>query len=691
MHFAGVLCALLVTLAVEPPPAVAQVEMPATVEVGARNPAVSPDGSSLAASILGKIWTLPYEGGAATPLTSGPGWDRHPAWSPDGRFLAYSHWTASGSALLVRNLATGTVRQVHAVPDEIQQIDFDPAGRHLYFVRQRSQYEAHLWSVPVQGGEARQLTHTPGWHEWSFALAPGGDRMLLENGRYEGTDLYILEVDSLRLTRRTETPMREAAVAWSPDGRRQAWVERHDGVDRIVMSMDGGAPSEIRSLPYGQTELTFSPDGDLLVASSRKLARVDLATGDGTWRPIPFTADLPVSAAPEDDLVLTGVRLFDGRGDQYLENAWVIVRAGLVDAVGTGPLDAPPGVPVIDGRGRTLLPGLMDNHYHFWRPHAGPDLLARGVTTIRDPGVAIADGMDYKDASAWGLLAAPTIFSTGPLLDGPGGYHPMVDVTLEHPGAAAALVRGLAEQGVDALKAYFLLEPEVLAAVMAEAGALGLPVTGHLGVRTSWAEALDLGIDGLSHVRVWRDLRPPEVQPDGRDGTLDRGRDITARMQADWSDIDVDGPDATALIDRMVQAGVAIDPTLLVQRVDDDSRDSFTLEEFPAARESFERMKAFVARAVAAGVPLLAGTDNLSLVDELGVYQDAGIPNAEILRAATINGARWLGRDSEIGTVEPGRRAHLVLVDGDPLADIRSLREVDLVVKDGVVVFRRGG
>jgi len=659
-----------------------------TVDVGARNPATSPDGSTIAVSILGKVWTLPSSGGRASQVTQGLGWDRHPAWSPDGRFLAYSHWTSGGTDLVIRNMDTGLSRTVHHVPDEILQIDFDPAGENVYFIRQTSQYNAHLWRIPVQGGEEEQLTFTENWHEWSFALSPEGDEVLLETGRFEGNDLFVLGLEEKSAVRVTDTPEREMSVAWSADGRRHAYVITHNGIDRIMVETDGGAPREIDRRPFGQSELSFAPDGSLLMVNARLLYRLDAATGDS--EALEFEADFVTAENPSDDLVIHNVRLFDAVGDEAVDNAYVVVRDGRIVRVGSGAIDPPDGVPTIDGAERTLMPSLMDNHYHYWAPHNGEDLLARGVTAVRDPGVAISDGMDYKDASRLGLLPAPDIYSSGPLIDGPGGYHPMADVTIDDPAAAAPLVRALKAQGVDGLKAYFLLEPDVLAAVVAEAKVQGLPVTGHIGVRTSWSEAMDAGINGFSHVRVWRDFLAPEVQPDGRDGSLDSGRNRVARMQADWSDIDPESAEVQALIARMAETGTAIDPTIFIQKIEDDARPGFNLEQFSKAQQSFDRMKMFVRRSVEAGVPLLAGTDNVVLNDELETYAEADIPNAAILKAATINGARWIGHGDEFGTIEVGKRAHLMLIDGDPLEDVKVLRNVDLVVKDGVIVFRRG-
>lgn len=698
---ASMLVPALVALAFTPATAVAAQSPPTEtvrVEVGARSPAPSPDGSTLALSVLGDIFVVPIEGGEATPVTRGQSWDRHPAWSPDGRFLAYSEHLQGGSRLLLRNMATGLHQIVFdtrsgsgggGAGGEILQIDFDPAGAWIYFVRQMSQYDAHLWRVRPDGSDLEQLTFTQGWHEWSFALSPSGDELLLETGRYEGTDLFVMDLESRTPTRLTDTPERELGVAWSADGRTRAWVESMDGVDRVMVSTDGAPAREITRFPYGQSELVFEPGGQLIMANARRLHRIDPATGEHT--PIPVSAPFERAAELPDDWVITNVRLFPATGgDEAIPNAHVVVTDGRISAVGTGAVEAPPGVPVIDGNGGTLLPSLMDNHRHFWQSTQGPTLLRNGVTAVREPGVAIADGMDFKDAAALGILPSPEIYSTGPLIDGWGGYHPMVDVTIEDPAAAAPLVRALADQGVDALKAYFLLEPEVMAAVVAEAHALELPVTGHLGVRTSWTEAMDAGMDGFSHIRIWKDFRDPTDTPDGRNETLDSGVDRVSRMQVDWTDIDMDSPEMSALIERLAETGTAIDPTLYVHRRQESLRNSVSMESFDRALGGYAGMKAFVRRAVEAGVPLLAGTDNVSINNELEAYEEAGVPRARILEAATINGARWIGAGDEFGTVEVGKRANLLLVEGDPLADIGALRAVELVLKDGVVMFEAG-
>ena len=671
----------------------AEAQTTVAVDVGARDPAISPEGSLVAFSVLGKIWTVPFEGGAATQITHGPSWDTRPAWSPDGRFLAYASRSGGGTDLIVRNLATGGSRYLHRAPASIGHMSFSPDGDQLYFVNDLSQYDAHIWRVPVQGGTPEQLTFTQNWHEWSFAIAPDGGRLLLESGRYGGADLYELDLEDMAATRLTNTVAREMSVAWSHDGRRQAHVETHDGVDHIVVTAEGEAPSRLHTTPYDQKQLAFHPDGEtLLVVAGRRLHHLDLATGE--MSAMPFEVRFAVAADPPDDLLITNVRLFDATGAETIPVASVLIRDGRIAQIQHAPTFSPradllPGAVRVDGAGRTLLPGLFDNHYHSWAPYAGADLLAAGVTTIRDPGSALADALDYKDAVRLGILSGPTVYAAGPLIDGSGGYHPMVDISIDDPAAAAPLVRALKAQGVDFLKAYFQLDPDVLAAVVAEAEIQGLPVTGHIGVRMSWTEAMDAGIHGFNHIRVWRDFLPEDVQADGRDESLDGGRSPIGRMQADWSLIDPDGAGVTELIQRMAETGTALDPTLYVQNIDESARSRFSLEQFSQSTQAYKRMGVFVRRAVEAGVLLLAGTDNVGLFNELEAYAEVGVPTDEILRAATVNGARWLGKSDDFGTIEPGKRAHFILVDGDPLADISELRNIDLVVKDGVIVFQR--
>ncbi|HUK88876.1 MAG TPA: amidohydrolase family protein [Blastocatellia bacterium] len=661
-----------------------------TVTDGAHDPAISPDGSRIAVGILGKIFVLPASGGEATELTTGVSWDSHPAWSPDGRVLAYAHQLPGGTDLVLYNFAAGTFSSIYHTNSAIGQVTFAPSGSEVFFLLDRNQYDSHLWRVSIGGGKASEVTFTENWHEWSFALSPDGKEALVDSGRYGGSNLYLVSLDSLTTRRITKTTNQQGQVNWTHDGKRWIYIDRDNGIDTVVgQTAGGGAISRVFSSPYDQKEIALSPDDSWAVmCAGRHLYHLDLASGQTT--PIPFTARISAKERAKADLLITNATLFDGAGHDAVPNMTVEIRDGKIQAVRTGnqgagsPTD---GVPVINARGRFLMPGLMDNHYHYWSPFDGAELISRGITTIRDPGAEVSSSVNFKEAIHLGLIPGPDIYTCGPLIDGLGGYHPKVDVELNGPEAAAALVRALKAQGVDSLKVYFLLNPEVLRAVIKEAHAQGLPVTGHIGVRTGWREALEAGIDGLNHIRVWKDFLPLEKQPQGDNESLDGSVHLIPRMQADWSDIDTDGTGVASLIELMKSKNVGFDPTLSIQRPSPEMRKQLGMDQYAGFLEAYQKMGRFVSKAENAGVMLLAGTDDGSLFDELESYAAAGVPNKAILMAATANGAKWLGKNGEFGALKPGMRANLILVDGNPLADIKDTRKIQYVIKDGLIVW----
>lgn len=656
---------------------------------GAADPAVSPDGAQIALSILGKIWIVPAAGGDARQVSNGFSWDTHPAWSPDGQFLIYAHEEGDGSDLVITNLATGTSSELYHTDKTIGQSAFTSKGDEVYFVAESGQLDAHVMHVPLDGGEAKPVTEAHDWHEWSFALSPDAQHLVLASGRYGGANLYRVDLPGRQAARLTDTPRNQFAVAWSGDGKTIYYIESVNATDSVMaMPAAGGAPRRIFSSPYDDKELALAPDGKTAVlCAGRKLYRLDLASGATT--PIAFTAhfELPPQSAP--DLVITHARVWDGTGSAPLGDRTIVIRGGMVASIGGGAPNAAAGVPVIDAHGRTVMPALMDNHYHFWDYEQGPMLLSRGIVNIRDPGAPLSLSMSFKEAIALGLFPGPHIYSAGPLIDGLGDYHPLVDVMIDDTAQAATLVRSLKAQGVDLLKVYFMLKPDVLCAVVREAHKVGLRVTGHIGVHTSWGRAMDCGIDGLNHIRVWADMLPASEQPQGENESLDADKAEIPRMQADWREIDPDSPRVAALIEKMATTHVGFDPTLSIQQIGDDMRKTVGLDQFDAAKQSYKRMGRFVALAQQKGVFLLAGTDDGNLFDELDAYDSVGVPNAAILQAATVNGAKWLGKDAEFGTLAVGHRADLIIVDGDPLKTIGDIRKIDIVVEDGRIVFRK--
>lgn len=660
-----------------------------TLEHGARQPAISPDGQTLAFSLLGRIATLPLAGGEATVIANDAGWNAWPAFSPDGFFLAYAHMTPSGSDLMLFNRLTGETTPEYHSDSELRQITFAPNGETIYFIIAKGQLEAHLWQMPLTTLDAKQLTFTKGWHEWWFALSSDEKQVLVDSGRFGAANLYRISFDGKRLTQLTNsTTANDSNVESSHDGATIVSLETENGVETIVSRpFNGGSAHRVFSAPYQERDFTLFPDAKgIIMSAAGKLYRLNLATG-GT-DPIPFTARIPLPQQQPADLVIRHARLFDGVRDTPQNDVTIEVKNGRIAAIhsGSAPIASASSTQIVDAAGKFVMAGLMDNHYHYWYSFQGPGLLSHGVTTIRDPGVDIANGMSLKEASALDLTPGPTIYSCGPLVDGIGGYHPMVDVEISSPEAAAPLVHSLHEQGTDCVKAYFMLEPPVLAAVVKAAHQEGIPVTGHIGVHTSWQQAMDDGIDGFNHIRIWHDLLPMSRQPQGEQGSLDGEVHEIARMQADWSDIDPAGPQAGKIITEMRNHKIGFDPTLSIQQFGDRNRSDLSLGEFSVGQATYDKMGRFVRRAHDQGVTLLAGTDDGSLNDELEAYASFGIPNADILRAATINGARWLHKQDDFGTIEVGKRADLIIVDGDPLKDVKDLRKITRVIQRGRIV-----
>jgi hypothetical protein len=458
-----------------------------------------------------------------------------------------------------------------------------------------------------------------------------------------------------------------------------------------VRSLSDGSTRRIFSSVYDGKQLALHPDGQtLVIAAARQLWRIDLASGER--QAIPFEANLSLPARTAGNVVVGNARLFDGTGSETVEGTHVAVRDGRIARIWTGVIQLADtaGSDYVDAQGRFLMAGLFDNHFHYWHQwiFQANELLAQGITGIRDPGAEISESLNFRDAVRLGVIEGPDVYTLGPLLDGPIGAHPMVDVILDRPEAAGPVVRALKEQGVDGIKVYHSLEPQTLRAVVAEARAQGLPVTGDLGAVTRWNVAVDAGITGLNHGYVYRfGYLPDDVLPFQQDEPWEVA---FARWQLmNFVRVDPDRPEIRGVLDRMARDGVAYDPTLVVGQTTDDARKQLGIERMEVPVRVLEDTKRFVRMAYDAGVTILAGTDNLSMFDELEHYESAGIPNADVLRTVTRNGAEWLGRGSDFGTVEVGKKGHLVLVDGDPLTKMKDLRNVEVVIKDGRVVVVR--
>ena len=387
---------------------------------------------------------------------------------------------------------------------------------------------------------------------------------------------------------------------------------------------------------------------------------------------------------------ILGALLVDGTGGPALADAVVVIQDGMITAVGPrGAVAIPGGADTVGAQGRTLLPGLIDAHFHLDGDAALPvEYLDRGVTSLRDPGAWIRA---YDTALAMGR-PAPRLFLTGPHLDGVGPAHPGDALVVRGADEARGAVQRFATEGASAIKLYYRLPTAEMAAATREAHRLGLPVTTHLEI-VDVTEALALGVDGIEHITSFGTvLAGPEAADAYRRGVQADNQHRRNGRYAMWATIDPSGPAAERLAAVAGASGAFVVPTLAVfeRRPGDPDTDSVQVH-------AFQRMVRFTSLLHKAGVPLLVGSHSSvphaprggAYLRELELLVSAGLTPAEAIHAATLGAARAFRLDERLGSVEVGKRADLVLVEGNPLADIGHAGSVRAVMLNGAWVLRR--
>lgn len=400
-------------------------------------------------------------------------------------------------------------------------------------------------------------------------------------------------------------------------------------------------------------------------------------------------------------LAFVGARLVDGTDAPPIADATVIVDGDNIVAVGPrASTPVPAGARTIDVRGATIVPGLWDMHAHVEQVEQASAYLAAGVTTVRDEGNIPAFITAVRDAIDAGRGVGPRVI-VDCLVDSEG-KKALGTLRVNTVDDIAPLVEHAVKIGCGAIKVYSSMIPALVAPLAAEAHRRGLRVTGHVPIGMNVKDVLDAGFDGVNHVQYVPMLALPKTKAE-----LDKL--TSAEKDRRLVEADLTSPMFQELFARMAKARTTYDPTLALfelllhpadvlatrepglAKVPRQLRGVFGFmvppDEVAMSRRIFEKMLASVREMHARGVPIVAGTDigvpGHTLHRELELYVQAGFTPLEALQAATIVPARLLGKDQELGTIAVGKRADLVVVDGDPLANISALRKVRLVVARG--------
>lgn len=411
---------------------------------------------------------------------------------------------------------------------------------------------------------------------------------------------------------------------------------------------------------------------------------------------------------PAQAVVFRNVGVFDAPSGTVRPGQTVVVEGNRIKAVGAaGKVAVPAGAEIIDGKGKTLLPGLWDMHVHIF-PRDGVFHLAAGVTTVRDMANDIQAMKTLREDFATDRKIGPRLLTAG-IIDGPGPLQGPTKVLAATEAEATAAVENYARLGYPQIKLYSSLKPALVPGIIRLAHQKGLRVSGHIPAFMSAEQAIRLGIDEIQHVNM---VFLNFFGADTMDTRTPRRLTVVARQAGD---LDLRSARVQEFVRLMKQNNVVLDPTLnffemlftaragqvaptvaaVADRLPPKVARNYKTGGLPTTsatdaqyRKSFQACLNMVKLLHDAGITMVAGTDNVAgfaLHRELELYVQAGIPAGQALQMATINGARLMKQDQDLGSVAPGKLADLVLVDGNPAARISDIRRTVLVMKDGKV------
>jgi hypothetical protein len=413
---------------------------------------------------------------------------------------------------------------------------------------------------------------------------------------------------------------------------------------------------------------------------------------------------------PSGDLVIRNANVFDSLKGTVLPKQRVTVRGDRIASIeAEAEAGQPPaaGAEVIDGTGKTLMPGLWDMHAHEF-PLSAYLNMAAGVTTVRDLGNSIEELSLLREQIEGGKQIGPRIVRAG-FIDGPGPFEGPIKVLAATPEEARERVDRYHDLGYVQIKIYSSVKPELVPVIATEAHKLGMRVSGHVPSGMIAEQFVRDGADEIQHMNFIflnfmpdvKETRTPArfIEPGRRGGDLDLSssqvNDFVTLLKEHHTVVDPTLAiwEAT-YVDRPGQPGAMF--AYMFSRLPAQSQrnaksgeealhapDAATDKQYRAA---FANMLRMLKKLYDNGIQIVAGTDlpyGFSLHRELELYAQAGIPTPEVLRIATIEAAQVMHMEHDLGSITPGKFADMILVNGNPAANISDIRKIDVVIKNG--------
>lgn len=661
---------------------------------------MDPEGTRLVFGSLNQIWIMDLPDGEPRPLVEGGGGQYQPTFSPDGSSVAFVSWHATEGGHVWRVPAEGgEPRRLTAYPAYYANPAWAPDGSKIVYVREdpaatrnrNSDNRGFVEWIPSTGGEANPVVSAPSDNVLTFT-ADGARITFAEDGT-----LVSVRLDG---TERREIATVEGAAEMvpSPDGEWLAFTLREEvyvaalppSLETVELSERSGPGPLQRVTRDGGQDLQWARDGETLTwVFANVFSRLELEDVFGPDAPesdldqvaeaMPIRLVVPMPR-PEGSVALTGATVVTMRGDEVLEDATVVVTENRISAIGpSGSVEIPQGARVVDLSGTTIIPGLIDAHAHIrGMPRdvlvdIAPEPLvnlAFGVTMARDVN-ASTDQFHYRELIAAGRMLGPRIFMTGPSQTSRA-------VRIGSYEDAFAGVKRYADRGSFSIKQYMQPQRRQIQWMLQAADELGLNATAEGGgVMRQVAMILD-GYTAIEHAPTrWANIYDDVVQLYARSGTMYVPTLVVASPDVYQGELywyqttDVHGNEKLAhFLDH--------------EALDHKSRTSqrYALDEYYFLSGSGGA--APIARA--GGLVASGGhgqVHGLAVHWELWMLEMTGMTPHQALRAATLNVAQGMGMAADFGSLEVGKVADLVVLDGNPLEDIRNSTSIRYVMQAG--------